>query len=243
MALGLVDQGFMITLTAPGAELLPWDPSRCVVEGPHKHSGEAGCKVHPEPMARWNVAIVQRWQSAREAALKDVSRRLRRWGMRNIDLRPIAWWYELQARGALHVHVVLPSATRKEKTWARIFCRSLAERLSDHGFGPQMHVGKSGPARIIARYLGLYMTTASHKGTKGLILTARCPEAPTTLVHVDYRLTRVTGATLQRLRRARRLWATLNRGIGAPAWADDPEEVAKVMRLLGPPAALSPAGP
>src|SRR5437868_11711106 len=39
------DQVLLGAVTAPGSDELPWDETACAGLGPHRHSGELGCKV------------------------------------------------------------------------------------------------------------------------------------------------------------------------------------------------------
>ena len=50
----------IMTLTAPGADRLPWDESLCKIDEPHRHSGPAGCAVNPWAAAEWNTTVCKR---------------------------------------------------------------------------------------------------------------------------------------------------------------------------------------
>ena len=43
----------LVTLTAPGADVLPWDEEHCAWMGPHKHSGPLGCRIELEAAYVW----------------------------------------------------------------------------------------------------------------------------------------------------------------------------------------------
>src|SRR4030081_2548330 len=49
----------LVTLTAPGADVLPWDRAKCR-EGAHRCSGQRGCRVHWVAAAGWNATVTKR---------------------------------------------------------------------------------------------------------------------------------------------------------------------------------------
>ena len=91
-----VDRAFMLTLTAPGADLLPWDKSQC------RHSigvpceGSLGCKCEAEALAEWHGTLPRRWSDFMTYLRRELG----------IDVQYLKT-YEPQQRDALHVHAMV----------------------------------------------------------------------------------------------------------------------------------------
>ena len=60
----------LVTLTAPGADVLPWDEQHCAWMGPHKHSGPLGCRIELEAAYVWATDLEQRFHRLCAAARK-----------------------------------------------------------------------------------------------------------------------------------------------------------------------------
>src|SRR4051794_8069829 len=50
----------MLTLTPPGADVLPWDASVCAHLGLHKHDGRLGCRIVAVVARAWNETAPDR---------------------------------------------------------------------------------------------------------------------------------------------------------------------------------------
>src|SRR5690349_2907101 len=88
----------LVTLTAPGADRLPWDEDHCRWMGPHRHSGPRGCRIQVEAASEWASDLGQRFHQLCMAARK-------RAGVREPVVCARAW--EAQNRGAPHCHMVV----------------------------------------------------------------------------------------------------------------------------------------
>jgi hypothetical protein len=62
-------------VTAPGADVLPWDEAACDHLGEHRHSGERGCRVQAVAAREWNETASDRWRRLHRRARQDTLRR------------------------------------------------------------------------------------------------------------------------------------------------------------------------
>lgn len=119
------DRGYWVTLTAPGFD---WDTSQCHHSAGVECSGTIGCVSDPQQLALWHHRLGQRWSW--------FVRELRR--VLGVDVEFFKT-YELQKRGALHVHCMLrvgPGVTdRRVKAAVR-----MVSRLGHVNFGTQHKV-------------------------------------------------------------------------------------------------------
>jgi hypothetical protein len=100
-------EAVLFSVTAPGSDHLPWDESACAVAGEHNHSGELGCQVEAGQALVWNQSAQHRFSTAQREAKRRADIALRRLGSKHKVSKCLSWW-ELQKRGVLHAHVVLP---------------------------------------------------------------------------------------------------------------------------------------
>src|SRR5215211_9186427 len=108
----------LVTVTAPGADVLPWDANVCGNDD-HAHSGPRGCLVHEEAANAYNVTASARYARLFKAAAKSADRLLRRGGYRGRMPRRVAVVWSEQSRGVWHVHEALPAASELERAWSR----------------------------------------------------------------------------------------------------------------------------
>lgn len=212
----------MSAVTAPGEPQLPWDRGHCATLGDHKCTGPIGCRVQAEAAEAWNRSAPDRWRRLHRRAYQET---VKACGPGSIHLVARAW--ELQDRGVLHVHPVVPYGTAREKVGARHYLRLLAELSPQYGFGfvnsDRARV-KSQSAQSAAAYLSSYFVTG--RGRKAALWqSVRSPHMPRSIIYVSTRLTQKTGATMRTLR--------LNRALHHLWGARLPlDEVAAVGRLL-----------
>lgn len=200
------------TLTAPGADVLPWDPSRCKVRGPHKHSGPAGCEVDRMAAADWNLTATKRLSKLIHAA----SERVRRAKVGSTDV--LATVLELK-RGVYHAHIVLGYEAHTRKA-LELVLNALDELRGNYGFGTSKGGGfdRGKPGRFSGPHAGLYISKYLRPdGAKGSFIPAlirmeqlieRDPETGRPLeqirpVYVSPKLTRKSGVTMRFLRWSR----------------------------------------
>jgi hypothetical protein len=219
----------MFTLTPPGADVLPWDRSKC---GHHvgQCSGPAGCVVRAPDRWRWNASFPKRlsrlYESAQQATVREV-------GIRAFVLSK---GVEAQKRGPMHAHFVVGCESALELRACKAFRRHL-ERLAAaprYSFG---HLNakfvKPKPAREAAAYLSSYFVAGrGHKAPLTEAVTNH--ELPSRPLFVSPRLTRVTRTTMRNKRRQRHLFVCNRLGLAKPAWWLDPESQREVVALSLP---------
>jgi hypothetical protein len=115
----------MLTLTAPGAAVLPWDTDLCKIEGPHRCSGHDGCRVEYIYRTIFEHTAQARASRLFEAAQRSADRWVRRqWGGQLP--RQLANARAPQLRGVAHFHYLLPKGSEVEKAWSRHVERFIA---------------------------------------------------------------------------------------------------------------------
>jgi hypothetical protein len=180
----------IVTVTAPGQDVLPWDGERCF----------AG------PLRRWNAAAPAGWRDLHRAAAKAAQRVAREhdvwWGV-------LAQVWQEQRRGALHRHVVVPMASSGQRAASIAYVNALHGLARRHGFGfVDRKLELRSPERC-AGYIARYVASE----------LAMCRQLPGHVVEVSRRLTGRTRCTVRTLRAERADW-TRRRGArldsGAP---------------------------
>lgn len=195
----------IVTITAPGVDVLPWDVEHCAALGPHKCSGHLGCRVVPKLAREFNEAAMKAWSSLWASVRVSVAEKF---GTGRALL--LAYVPEPQLRGVLHYHVVLGARSARDRAALNYATRLLRRRASGHGWGAVHYPeqGRSGVVKLrngvqAAAYVGKYLTKAeSVKGLTALVLDG---SAPTRAVYVSTRLTRDTRCTMRNLRSRRYL--------------------------------------
>lgn len=153
------DRGYWCALTAPGADVLPWDRDKCTHSSGVECSGsEHGCVVDEIALALWHDQLALSWSHF----IHDL-RRLLNPGATG----PVSSWpvqvdfhksYEPQARGALHAHFMIRVTG---VVTDRRFRAAFKLASSRHSFGRQLHcevVDLSNPETIArkAGYMAKY---------------------------------------------------------------------------------------
>lgn len=183
----------LVTVTAPGADVLPWDAT--------------GERIEAEARYRWNRTAPARWRDLHRAAAQRARRRHGRFAL-------VALTWEYQRRGALHRHVVIGVGTARERAAAQTYVDALHELRQAHGFGwvdrGRAHGGKRSlevvPAERAARYVAKYLSPLDAAGKPTISSTAREPDVPGHVAHVSREMTGRTGITMRYLRHVRRCW-------------------------------------
>jgi hypothetical protein len=204
-------------VTAPGVDLLPWDARHCAALGPHKCSGDRGCRVDAGAAKKWNDAAPKRWRDLH----RQVTIRCNRSGLRPWLLARV---WEKQRRGVLHVHPVLAFSTPVERVAARAYMKHLDELAPRYGFGYRERRIRPMEAKAAAAYLSSYFVTGK-KGKEALQHSVRSRSMPRSIVHVSARLTQATGCTMRELRFRRFVWRVAG-GLVQAGWYDDARAVA-----------------
>jgi hypothetical protein len=184
----------LVTLTAPGVDVLPWDEDHCAWMGPHKHSGPLGCRIEVEAANAWAVDLEQRFHRLCMAARK-------RGRVREPVVCARAW--EAQNRGAPHCHMVTIVNAPGER-----FVEALLELAPRYGFGTihdKGYAARGGYAH--AAYLSKYVTKDGHHENSRRESLFEASLLPRRTVWVSPVLTRRSGATMTVSRLVRSVWA------------------------------------
>jgi hypothetical protein len=190
----------LVTVTAPGADVLPWSP--------------AGRVVAPDVAREWNESAPARWSRLHDHAAQE-ARRLAR--SRNVEWRLLMKAWEYQKRGVLHLHLVVPCATAGERQVSELYVSVLAREAQGKGFGfvDRGKLPVSGGRRSsrcleavspqrAAGYVAAYLaSTGAGKG--GIAEVARAQGVPGPVFYVTSVLTRASGVTMRSLRDRRRV--------------------------------------
>ena len=215
----------LVTLTAPGADVLRWDPSKCP-EGEHTCSGKLGCRVHWVVAAGWNATVTKRLGDL----LKVARERTRRKHGKAARVEVLGYVCEAQQRGVFHPHVVLGYCTAADRAALDTFRNTLRRKRGDYGFGTgrrgSFDAGKPDRynARDAARYVSKYLRPDGAKTSFVPLLEAInriTPRDPATgrpkhlvrPVYVSTALTRCTGVTMGFLRYRRWAWRKWGPGV------------------------------
>jgi len=208
----------LVTLTAPGADELPWDPRECP-EGEHVCSGKSGCRVDWVAGAAWNATVTKRLGEL----LKVARERTRRKHGGRVRVHVLGYVCEAQQRGVFHPHVVLGYRTAAERAALDTFRDVLRCKRGAYGFGTgrrgSYHAGQpkrfsaSDAARYVSKYLRpdrartsfVPLLQAIARITKRDSQTGRL-QALVRPVYVSPVLTRRTGVTMGFLRFKRWVW-------------------------------------
>jgi hypothetical protein len=211
---------FLVKLTAPGADVLPWDPGKCR-EGEHRCSGKIGCRVYGQAAAVWNATVTNRLGDLLKAARE---RTRRKHGEDRVAV--LAYVCEAQQRGVFHPHVVLGFRTAADRAALETFRNSIRRLRGEYGFGTGRQGSFDGgkPDRFsgsdAGRYISKYLRPDGAKKSFVPLLEAVeqvTPRDPATgrrkhllrPVYVSPRLTRITGVTMGFLRFCRWVFAAL----------------------------------
>jgi transposase-like protein len=223
-------KALMYTLTPPGADVLPWDRSRCSHPPQVKCDGRRGCVVEAAARRAWNGSFQRRLSRLYETVQVAVCREV------GVRANVLAIGKEAQKRGPIHAHYVLGVETAQELRAAKAFRRHLERlsRKSRYSFG---HVNgkfvKPKPAREAAAYLSSYFLGG--RGHKAQLREAVLnPELPRLPLYVSRRLTSATRTTMRNKRRQRHLYICRRKGLPEPAWAQDVEAKRDVLCLAFP---------
>jgi len=109
----------MFTVTAPGADVYPFDPRFCSHRPVTRCSGRLGCRVNPDAAEAFNRRAGQWWSQLHRAAKVRADRATGQKGR-----LPARVW-EKQRRGLAHVHGVVAVTTPAEHEWAKTYVGSL----------------------------------------------------------------------------------------------------------------------
>ena len=177
----------LLTVTAPGSDLLPWD----------------GKTVRSEHAWSWNYSLWDRWPKLRDVASRFASRHVK--GVRSGILVVVP---EMQSRGVLHLHIVLGAESVLERRWAEAFVSSVRKNATLHLFGRQVDFHRSSWGPVRDRAVASYVSKLGTYLTKSLSLRKLWEgyDLPGRAFYVSRRLTDKTGLTVRMLRRSTSVW-------------------------------------
>jgi hypothetical protein len=203
----------MFTVTAPGADLFPFDSRFCSHRPVVRCSGRLGCRVDPDIARAFNLRAGDWWSQLHRAAKIRADRHTGHRG------KLLARVWEKQKRGLAHLHGVISVATPTERFWAEAYVCALRDLAPRYGFGFVDGWHKIGrrhwPGVQAAAYLSSYL--AAGRGRKIAITeTVLATDLPRLVVFVSRDLTRITGCTMRNLRKSRQIWACRAGLIGPP---------------------------
>jgi hypothetical protein len=144
----------LVTLTAPGRDVLPSDRTKCW-PGEHHCSGPRGCRVHWAAAASWNRDLTRRLA----ALLKLARERTRRRHGKRGQIVVLGYVCEAQQRGIFHPHVILGYRTAADRAALDTFRGAMKEARGRHGFGTGRKSFSAGlPDRFSPRDAARYVT-------------------------------------------------------------------------------------
>jgi len=200
----------MLTITAPGVDWLPWDPTLCIAPPGHRHAGKLGCRVEPWAASDWNNSAPRRLSALFDAAHTAT----RRHGLRAGRGRP-PWLAlpDLQERGVLHWHYLF---SREDRPYVAQLRRELQRLAPQYGFGEQVNfkpcleLGRSMAQAYIVKAAEYVSKAAAKGGTEQreqLTAILRGPLAGRPFLRASPKLTRISRVTMRNLRHRRTLFA------------------------------------
>lgn len=187
----------LLTITAPGHDVIP-----------PREDGRAD----EVALAEWCSTMMERWHG-----LRDRSRKRALGSGSGLVVLTYVW--QLQARGAPHMHVVVPAGPVGQR-----FAAAVKECAADFGFGFVDIRRGGGFAPAVASYISRYLARDIERAQGGHDEYARfLPARP---AYVATRLLRRAGVGIRIARRLRHLWVFANRdeSVGLPRFKDDHEE-------------------
>jgi hypothetical protein len=226
----------MFSVTAPGADLYPFDPRFCSHPPSQRCSGLLGCRVAPDVAEAFNRRAGKWWSELHRAAKIRADRST---GFKG---KIAARVWEKQKRGLAHLHGVVSVESPAHVRWAEAYITALGEMAPRYGFGFVDGWPKVGrkywPGVQAAAYLSSYF--AGGRGHKMAITeNVLAGDLPRLVVFVGRDLTARSGCTMRSLRNARRLWAS-RAGICEKPVMVYSEWLAAAAMLTGPRAARAP---
>ena len=216
----------LVTLTAPGREVLPWDQSKCR-SGAHRCSGKRGCRVHWLEAAVWNADLTVRLGRL----LKLARERVRHKHGQHAKVVVLGYVCESQQRGVFHPHIVLGYTTAADRAALDTFRGALAQRRGEYGRYRTQVVRRRNPGSFLAadaaRYISKYLRPDGAKTSFVPLLEAVnriTPRGPETgrlryllrPVYISPKLTKITGVTMGFLRFKRWVWYASGPGSATP---------------------------
>jgi hypothetical protein len=190
---------FFVTLTAPGADVLPWDLSKCSHGPGVACAGPLGCVVDAEACADWNGSAAQRWSWFVTYVRREFV---------GHDLQFFKTW-ETQKRGVLHLHAMVRCSGVVSRRRMRAVVSTCALEWQ---FGRQVdvqHISGS-DVREVARkagYCAKYASKTADEPPETRVLDRETGEVAHPRVR-PWSASRGWGDTMRGIRERRRCWVS-----------------------------------
>lgn len=143
----------MVTITARGSDVFPWDRAWCKHDPGEKCSGSKGCRVVHDQAVEWNATAQARGRKLLNAGRQYASRRHGR------DLPEVlAVVQQDQKRGLTHLHVAVGYRPGQRDALSAFF-DGLKRNARRHGFG-KVDLGRPGrwTEGALGGYMGRYLS-------------------------------------------------------------------------------------
>jgi hypothetical protein len=203
---------FLITLTAPGEDVLPWDREQCSHSRAVACSGSLGCKVDRLAAAEWHGDLGRRWSHFVEYVRRDVERYLSMEGASGADRLQYAGSWEEQKRGALHRHALARTVRPVPLKVMRGIVKAHALRW---GFGSQVKVDalRSGSVREVW-YVAKYAAKTADSFGDQVVLDRSTGELKSGARFRPWSASLHWGETMKGVRSEQRAWAIAQAAAG-----------------------------
>ncbi len=202
-------QYFWCTITAPGADSLPWDSERCNHRTDIECSGKLGCRVDGFDAAVWNGTCPRRWSWFMTYLRRRIGEQVQYCG---------SWEY--QERGVLHRHFLIRVERPTTEKRVRAAVRGAARRWD---FGSQYKVEAiTGECARQVWYLAKYSAKTVDAVDGRPVLDVRTGEIKETRGFRAWSASRQWGETMKSVKDRQRCFAIAaggSRGAPAPATA------------------------
>lgn len=211
---------FFVTLTAPGADVLPWDRERCSHGPGVACSGELGCVVDWVAAAAWHADVSERLSHFVEYVRRDVERYLRMVDATGPDRMQYFGSWEMQRREMLHRHMAVRCPGKVPQRIMRRIVKAHAVRW---GFGPQVKCDalREGSVREMW-YVAKYATKSADDLSEMTLLDLETGELRHGTRKRPWSASWHWGETVSSMRKARQAYAASRAGdrpAGVPAAA------------------------
>lgn len=178
----------LVSITAPGVDVLPWDEAHCSHRRKHQHRGPSGCRVEQQAAYEWTGTATWRLDRLRRGAAAHVRRRLCQCGhtrrahaagacscgcekFKGYQPRMLGREWEPQKRGVPHWHGVFDYSSERARRAVRLYVGYMrTRRRLEHGGRDEQSIAESWgfgfvdghlkpqTAEVAARYLSTYLT-------------------------------------------------------------------------------------
>lgn len=196
-------QWFWVTITAPGVDVLPFDPESCSHNPEVECSGKLGCKVGEFDAAIWNGTAPRRWSWFMTYLRRRLGEQVQYCGV-----------WEYQERGVLHRHFLVRVERPTSERRVRAAVRGAARRWS---FGSQYDVQSiTGDAARQVWYCAKYASKTVDAVDGRRVLDIRTGELKASRGFRAWSASREWGDTMRAVKHRQMTWARTGGGASSP---------------------------